>query len=74
MNRGTWDVSTVNTLPSLPTRINSVRADAGCDGRPLGASLPHGKGIFRAIDCDGRLVGVFASQREAAAAIMRDVR
>jgi hypothetical protein len=45
------------------------------DGRRyLGVILPHDKDGFRAIDSDERLVGVFASQREAAAAIMRGVR
>jgi hypothetical protein len=45
------------------------------DGRHyLGLILPIGKGAFRAIDCDERVVGDFASQREAAAAIMRGVR
>jgi hypothetical protein len=45
------------------------------DGRRyLGVILPHGEDAFRAIDCDERLVGVFATQREAATAIMRGVR
>jgi hypothetical protein len=45
------------------------------DGRRyLGAILPHDKDSFSAVDCNKRLVGVFASQREAAAAIMRGVR
>jgi hypothetical protein len=45
------------------------------DGRRyLGVILPNDKDGFRAVDSDERLVGVFASQREAAAAIMRGVR
>jgi hypothetical protein len=45
------------------------------DGRRyLGVVLSQGKNAFRAVDCDKRLVGIFASQREAAAAIMRGVR
>jgi hypothetical protein len=45
------------------------------DGRRyLGLILPHGKDVFRAIDFEDRRVGDFASQREAAAAIMRGVR
>jgi hypothetical protein len=45
------------------------------DGRRyLGVILPHSKDGFRAVDCNKRLVGVFASHREAAAAIMRGVR
>jgi hypothetical protein len=45
------------------------------DGRRyLGIILPHGNDAFRAIDFEDRVVGDFASQREAAAAIMRGVR
>jgi hypothetical protein len=45
------------------------------DGRRyLGVILPHDKDAFRAIDFEDRVVGDFASQREAAAAIMRGVR
>jgi hypothetical protein len=42
--------------------------------RYLGIILPHGKDGFRAIDFEDRVVGDFASQREAAGAIMRGVR
>jgi hypothetical protein len=44
------------------------------DGRRyLGVILPDGKDAFRAIDCDERLVGICASQRDADA-IIRGVR
>jgi|RhiMetdeSRZDD1v2_1073273.scaffolds.fasta_scaffold32427_4 hypothetical protein len=45
------------------------------DGRRyLGIILPYGNDAFRAIDFEDRVVGDFASQREAAIAIMRGVR
>jgi hypothetical protein len=45
------------------------------DGRRyLGIILPHGNDAFRAIDFEDCVVGDFASQREAATAIMRGVR
>jgi hypothetical protein len=54
------------------TYSNSV---AVYDGqRYLGIILPHGNDAFRAIDFEDCVVGDFASQREAATAIMRGVR
>jgi hypothetical protein len=56
-------------------RITYSNSAAVYDGRRyLGLILPHGKAAFRAIDCDERLLGDFASKREAAVAIMRGVR
>ena len=56
-------------------RVTYSESTAVYDGRRyLGVILPDGKDAFRAIDCDERLIGVFASEREATDAIMRGVR